>query len=76
MDALILKRLRRVEPITDQKLPNRAYQAMSVLRPIADIPDWELRAITGRDLWWIKIQLACSVSACSGVTVAGLRNRL
>ena len=33
-------------------------------------------AITGRDLWWIKIQLACSVSACSGVTVAGLQNRL
>src|ERR1700737_950287 len=32
--------------------------------------------ITGRDLWWIKIQLACSVSACSGVTVAGLQNRL
>jgi hypothetical protein len=35
-----------------------------------------LSAITGRDLWWIKIQLACSVSACCGVTVAGLQNHL
>src|ERR1700740_3180453 len=27
-------------------------------------------------LWWVKIQLACSVSACSDVTVAGLQNHL
>jgi hypothetical protein len=41
-----------------------------------DIVVGPVRAITGRDLWWIKIQLACSVSACSGVTVAGLQNHL